>query len=326
MMRALVSSVAIAVLAAIGGRAGALEPERPGQESFLQRAAFADGRLWTLSDAGELSSIGVRKDARLVERLSEPALDLCVSDGHPLVVTGKPEISPAWTLWRRVAGQWTSEATVKTEGDDLVALDCGPGRVTLVTSGRLIDLAEGKQSVTALSERLRSGLVTSTLVTDTHVFVGIDKGEFGGGLRRVDRKTGEVKAVASVESAPVNGIAPAPGRPGCVVAAVGLVHRMSYGRLVEICGDAVRTIFSKRRGGETVAFFGVAATGDGLWAAGIDGLYHLGVGAAVRATPLPSFTNVRGIRVAFMSRLALVLTSINQRRSLSGDVPMVVAR
>ena len=42
---------------------------RAGQESFLSRAVFADGRLWVLSDAGQVSSITQGKNVRVEERL-----------------------------------------------------------------------------------------------------------------------------------------------------------------------------------------------------------------------------------------------------------------
>ena len=95
--------------------------------------------------------------------------------------------------------------------------------------------------------------------------------------------------------------------PGCVVAAIGLVHMMSHGRLVEICGDEVRTLLSRpyktgTSGGRlerddfvTVAFFGVARSGAGLLAAGVDGLYRVSAQGAERE-PLPAFRGVGGIR------------------------------
>ena len=56
----------IAVLAAlISSPVAALEPRRAGQEDSLTRAFFSEGRLWLLSDAGELSSIVEGKDTRV---------------------------------------------------------------------------------------------------------------------------------------------------------------------------------------------------------------------------------------------------------------------
>ena len=85
----------------------------------MTRAVFAGGRLWVLSDAGQLSSITEGKDTRVEESLPEPALDLCPQDGHPAVITCEPEGCKNWTLRRWATGKWSVEATVKTERDDL---------------------------------------------------------------------------------------------------------------------------------------------------------------------------------------------------------------
>src|SRR6185295_5454288 len=89
---------------------------------------------------------------------------------------------------------------------------------------------------------------------------------------------------------PVNGIVTAPWKPTCVVAAIGLVHFESSGRLVEICGDTVRRLFFRplargaprqntstddEKDSATVAFFGLTRVGEEVWAVGIDGLYRM---------------------------------------------------
>jgi hypothetical protein len=57
---ATLSTVILTASAAIGQ-----EPRRPDQEAYLSRAAFADGRLWLLSDAGDLWSIAEGKGERV---------------------------------------------------------------------------------------------------------------------------------------------------------------------------------------------------------------------------------------------------------------------
>jgi len=225
--------------------------------------------------------------------------------------------------------------------------------VMLLTTNRLIDASSGKQSAVALSEKLQVGLVTSVLVTADQVYVGTNRGEWGGGLRRIDRRSGRVTVIEqnttwdpcsgplNAECDPVNGIAAEPWNPGCIAVAIGLVHLSPRGRIVEVCRDRVQRLYYRPSGEEasgqlkkpgdepfqTVAFFGLTREGNALWAAGIDGIYRIENGATERSAPLPSFKKIGDFRVSFdLPHLVVVLTNINQRRSLSGAVPMLVPR
>jgi hypothetical protein len=351
-MPMLVRLVLLGIIAAMPMQASALEAERPGQESFLTRAIFAEGRIWVLSDAGDLSSIAEGQDARSVEALPEKALDLCVRDGHPVVVTGAKDGSE-WTLRQRSDGVWSTAATIQTDGDGLLALDCAASGITLLTTRRLIELdGKGKrQSAVTLSGTLGRG-ISSTYGTSDQFFVGFNGGEWGGGLRRIDRRSGNITIVEAKSSGdlcagplntacdPVNGISADPWKPDCVVAAIGLIHFDPHGRLVEVCGDQVQRLYFKPFGKtgsanrykddepfRTVAFFGLTREGDTLWAAGIDGIYGIGPGGATQLIPLPRLKDIGGISVSFdLPRFVLVLTNINRRRSISGAVPLLVPR
>src|SRR5262249_30659008 len=133
---------------------------------------------------------------------------------------------------------------------------------------------------------------------------------------------------------PVNGIARLPWQPDCIAIAIGLVHFVPHGRITKICGTVVESLYSKPlKGDPTVAvvgdeaFFGLTQRGDVLWSVGIDGLYKIGAAAAVQSIPMPEFNEYDGVWVSFAQpELVLVLTNINQRRSISGAVPLLVPR
>lgn len=342
----------VALLSGFSARAFALEPARAGQESFLVRAVFAENELWALSDAGKLIRIGVDSNTPLNVQLPEPALDLCLLGGRPAVITCDGSACEKWTLRRWGNGNWVTEAAVQAEHDRTLALSCDTGKPVLLTNRRLIDLSPSQPGSVTLSEELRFGVVSSVHLTQDWVFVGINAGEWGGGLTRIDRRTGKVGVIEAnatgglcagplnTKCDPVNGIADEPGRPDCVVVAVGLVHFSPQGRLVEVCGERVGRLYFKPYGPEgdrkhsgsdepfsTVAFFGLTRDGDSLWAVGIDGIYRVEQGKVAEVVPLPEFKEVGAFRVSFaLPRLVLLLTSANQRHSISGSVPMVVPR
>ena len=231
----------------------------------------------------------------------------------------------------------------------------GSGGVeTLLTSRRLIGVGKDSTLHTVnLSGKLHPGLVSASLDDGSDFFVAINAGEWGGGIQRIRKDTGEVAAVEknangelcggplNSDCDPVNGIAAEPWNPNCLAAAVGLVHMMAHGTIVEVCGDKIRSLYTKpypsnmwagRLKGrtpprETVAFFGLTSSGGSLWAVGVDGLYRIDQSGAATFTPLPRFRTIGGIDVSFDNpQVVLVMTSANERHSVSGRVPMLVPR
>ena len=128
------SSLSIVLL--LSGTMSAQEPPRPGQENFLSRAVFADGRLWLLSDAGELSTIVPGQKVRVDAHLPEPVLDICASGGVLRALTCARGSCTTWTLRHWAGASWTTTGTIRADGDrpaDFAAtvgasVDVGVGR------------------------------------------------------------------------------------------------------------------------------------------------------------------------------------------------------
>jgi hypothetical protein len=252
------------------------------------------------------------------------------------------------------ANGWTIEATIDARGEYFVTLICGSGATAVLTTKRLITLGAGAVSEVALDGELDWGLAT-TLMTAGTVYAGFNKGEWGGGLRAIDRKTGRIRLIENkdgdlcggllnTECDPVNGLATLPWNPDCVAAAIGLVHMDADGHIVTVCGptggDQVRMLYRKQFGErypnmdlppedayQTMPFFGLATVGGKLLAAGGDGLYTIGETGDAEFEPMPDFKEIGPFHVSFAKPgVVLVLTLVNQRHSVSGATPMLVVR
>jgi hypothetical protein len=286
--------------------------------------------------------------------LPEPVLDLWSQGRQPAVIKCGHDSCTDWTLRERVDGLWTVTARVSTEGDRLVAVSHVDGTVTLLTRRRIIEIVGDRQTATALLQPLRTRPVASVYIAPASIFIGFNAGEWGGGLQRIDRKTGEVLAIErntsgelcggplNTECDPVNDIAAEPWKPECIAVAVGLVHFAPHGRIVEVCGDIVRRLYVKPYGKQppgnevtrkydepfsTVAFFGLSRRAGTLWAIGIDGIYQIGPEGVTQSAPLPRFKQIDGLSVSFdLPDVVVVLTDINRRLSISGSVPILVPR
>jgi len=327
------------------------EPARDEIDSstFISRAVFADGKLWVLADNGELSSITPGATTREFAQLPEPPVDICRTPTGVAALTCSGTRCSSWTLRRRIDGQWNTGEVIATRGEPLVALHCDGSSGLIVSTRRAIDVSK-PQSALRFSRAISKDLVAATHVTKEYIFVGLNAGEWGGGLTRIDRRTGRVEVIEKklgdgackepLDAAcdPVNAIVDAPDKPGCVLVAIGLVHFLAHGRIVEVCGRDVRTVYSRTfkfnvENEEMAnleneeAFFGLAAAGTQRIAVGVAGLYRFSGAPQPLISPLPEFKVVDGICVNFdQSDVALVLTTINRRRSVSGNTPLLVLR
>lgn len=320
----------------------AMEPVRPGQEDSVRRIVFADQRLWLLSDAGEVWVVREGQEGGQKAQTPDAVFDICVQNGAPIIATASRDRPTIWRLRRWQDGRWADAAAVPVEDDGLVAMACEPDRVVVLTSRRIIDLGATRR-VTTLSNRAPVRPVSVVLATPDYLYVGLNAGEWGGGLKRIDRATGAVQTLARNESGdlcggplsgcdPVNGLAASPWKPDCIVAAVGLIHMTGVGRLVEVCGDRIKSLYSEpcpgaRGSGDcTTPFFGIAPVGRTLLAVAPDELVTLdGSGRSTRETGL-HFQTYGPFQVSFAPSFVVVRTSANRRHSLSGVTPLITAR
>jgi hypothetical protein len=342
------STLAMVALVVAGSTATqALQPDAPSGESFVRRAVFVAGRVWILSGSGHLSSIAANEVAPRQETLPDPAYDLCSQQQRPLVVTCPREQCRTWMLRQWSSGKWSVRANVPTEGDELVAVSCDDDRTSLVTTRRLIDITSEGQSSTGLSGQLRLGLISVTYDTPYQLYVGFDRGEWGGGLFRIIRSNGAVLEIQQNDGKdlcggplntgcdPVNAIVSEPAKPDCVVAAIGLEHFVSHGRLVRVCGDRVEPFYNEtyktplngRAIVATVPFYGLVRQGDILWAISDKKIYRFESGRLASSISLPSFKNIGGIDISFdLPQFVVLYTEINAELAVSGSVPMLIPR
>ncbi len=88
------------------------------------------------------------------------------------------------------------------------------------------------------------------------LYAGYDRGEWGGGLRRVDLPGGAISFVTGEGEGlctgalnpacdPIVGLFPDRARPGCVIVGSGISHLgISKGQVYRVCGSAIEPVFS----------------------------------------------------------------------------------
>jgi hypothetical protein len=350
--------IAATPLIALGSSAPPRPPEPP-LPSIVKAVSGDNGDVWLLGEDGSIFTIEERVENHSAIALPERAQDLC-EGSTPVALTTSGNASTGWMVRRWRNGKWTAFARIVPEGDEVVGLACDGNDVALLTSKRLIQIDANGERVVKLSGDLHPALVNSTLLsTPEAIYLGQNKGEWGGGLSRIDRRNGRIAAVESNVSNtlcggplnggcdPVNGLVRDPWKPGCIIASIGLVHMAPHGRIVEVCGTNVRRLYfrvhpeaikyegaaaSKPQGDgddepfSTEAFYGIVARGNDVWVAGTAGLYHFTSTSDPKISDIPPFHSIAGIRLSkAVPGLTLILTDINGKASVGGAVPLMVA-
>lgn len=150
------------------------------------------------------------------------------------------------------------------------------------------------------------------------IYLGVNRGEWGGGLRRIDVATGAIAFVTergedlcggvfNPDCSPIVGVFPDPGDPACVIAGSGLSHMgLSHGLVARVCGDAITPLFSAPMPesdglfplpGQDWPFRGLVETADG-WLAVSEGRYFRSRDGRVEEAPLPELAEWSGLRIS----------------------------
>lgn len=336
----------------------ATERAPPSPERNASRALFTGGRLYLVT--GDHRLVSVAEGETSLTRHDPPGgpvLDACARRGDDAVLAliGGEQGERNWAVSRWQGGEWVQLRVIAQDGDAPVALSCTPDGVFLLTSTRFIDLTPVRPTILRLQGEPIHALVTAAVhVTPEAVFVGLNAGEWGGGLRRIDRRSGRIETLErnatgglcdgplNTSCDPVQGLATIPWRPECVAAAIGLIHMMAHGRLTMICPGRIEQLYVATDGvienperardaalGRygSVAFFGLAASGNSLIAIGHNGVHRIAADGTATHVPLPRFIRVEGVLVSFaLPDVVLAITGINGRASVSGAVPIVSVR
>ncbi len=349
-----------AVLFLIGG-CNSKPEEDPGQRGpsgRISRAAFFDGKVWIVREDGSLSSFSEEDEAPRVHRLGGATLDVC-SDGRSLWAVTEGQ---KWTLHSWQSGRWTNVRQVDGGGDFLVSLGCGPEGPLLAMNRRLVEFNGSGETSTPLSKSIVPHELTPVdpasepplgivMVIEEQALVGLDMGEWGGGLRRIDRRSGRVEVLEKMEGDLCEGalntncdrvqaLVEIPWRSGCFAVAIDVGHG-GHGRVTGVCQKQIEQLFAARdgvpqaiRNGEdnwrgggfgSTPFLGAVASGQDLILASGQGLYRMGRGG-VDYLGWPEFREVGDISVSFSVPGAVLIAQNTDSEYVRYDPVKLVPR
>jgi hypothetical protein len=314
-----------------------------------------EGKLWLrgTNGSGGLVSLDLADDSRQVH-FERGVLDF-KKIGHDLCVVRWPTSDNrevVLSVWKKDRFEDLAKFSFSKQDYPIALVNSANSPVILsLASIRSLSADKHEWYEIKLKGKLRGGYqeTAGTPLAGNSVYLGFNNGEWGGGLQRVELRTGAVTNIerrdtkelcaGPLNSAcdPVTDVIPDPQNKDCILAAVGLVHMFSHGRILRVCGKDASLIFEKTHftldgpnGHElkvTEAFFGLTlATDGGFWAITPEKLYHFGAdGTEKEEYALPELKPVSGI---YLSRelpgVIVVRTDANWAVSVSGYTPILI--
>lgn len=209
------------------------------------------------------------------------------------------------------------ERRISFRGDPIALFTTPGGPGVLTTANALLPTGSG------WSRRRLAGAPDPyahvSPLTGNSLFVGYNRGEWGGGLRRIDTSTGSISIVKEAgdttcgsrldpECAPVVGIISDELDKGCVLVGASLAHLSGrYGEVVRVCEDRITPVFADpmpvvpnslvNRAGQTWPFDSLVVT-DGGWVAVGQDRFALADGADVTMGDIPDLRAWAGLQVS----------------------------
>lgn len=279
--------------------------------SIIEGAATEDA-LWLRGSSKKV----VRFDRQSGERSTTATgvVDVLLDGPHLWALI---EVNANHSLVRDLWDESLPDLNIRFGGSPLALLPTpnGPGVLTTTTLWLPDSDRWERRPLAALME---SGPSASGMAGD-EVFVGYNRGEWGGGLRRLDATTGTIAFMKEQsdrtcggrldpECAPVVGLLADADNEGCVLVGASLAHMSTrYGEVLRVCNDDITLVFSDplpvapnsivNRLGQTWPFTGLVKTEDGWVAVGQD-RFARARASAVTVGEVPALRSWAGLQIS----------------------------
>lgn len=320
----------------------------------ITNAVAFDSKLWVLGSAHDdknktssLVSFGLSDGARQLQ--FSDVVAIAKSPGHLWVLRQTDTRDFVASEWQ--GGKFTNDNELSLPSGDLFMALALKGDTPVVVARHSVRVSTGKDWD---STKLRGPLVddiawgsatASFSKSGNLLYLGLNRGEYGGGLLRIDVSSGEITRLGSDEISKggsgtvlsakdtVTAIVTDAQSPDCVIAALGMLRPQSAGRLVRACGDTATVVLDKmstiQQDGQNIdfneAFLGAAATNDGFWAVSDGALYRFHQSGEPERISFPGASVWGSLRTnRDRTDMIVVVTDMNTTMMANGSTPIVV--
>jgi hypothetical protein len=218
---------------------------------------YANDKVWLRGVDRTLHA--ARKGARHPTRYlaSEQVLDLHVTPHGKLWVLALDPHSGDARVWQRDTSGFAPIFEMAAPNFPLHAITDQDDEPMILGERAIFWTRDGALRSVSLDGEVRPGkvrMLAFAAANDGSAYVGINSGEWGGALARVDLENGEIRGIVRKDGPglctgplnpncdPITDVVQDPDSPRCVLASVGLSHFIQTGRLLRVCGEHVHVI------------------------------------------------------------------------------------
>jgi hypothetical protein len=290
--------------------------------------AATRARLWLLNDKGAVVAFD-RGAGKKTVLATEGVRDILRAGGVTVALRTAPDGAGALVVTDLETG---AALTPTVRGEAAALARAGADWVVLAKDAVLrSDGGPWRREPYKPFDRRGFGGVVAAALPDGSVYVGLNHGEWGGGLWRLTRGSEEAVRVEAVNE-PVTAVIADPDRPGCVLAATGLIHIViARGAVTRVCGSTAEIVFEKALEDSgngppmrnLLPIFGLARGAEG-WIAVAPGQVVTSERGAVRVVPMPPLQPWSSLRIAESEGALFLLTDANWAHSVSGYTPLLI--
>jgi hypothetical protein len=323
----------------------------------IKKVLFDSDRLWILALDGTLTTLDLKLGTKEVVAPDKLVFDIYRGSAKQLYLLGGASLdSRQLHVWQKTATSWTTLAEIQRDGRDAVLglKEYRDGLLVLTQRKIYLQDRAGSARTVQIKKALPAAYQTPFAVTDDgYIYLGINQGEWGGGLIQVSIDSGEVKGREQKDKPdpcagplnpdcdPVTGVIRDPADSSCVIASIGLRHFMEQGRLIRVCKESVSVVFSKSYAEEdktksadqqfeehsTEAIFDLVPGENDYWAVTGRRVYHFTPGSEPTFHAIPKLRTLSGINLNDeITNIIVVSTDINWAKSLSGYTPLIALK
>ena len=275
-----------------------------------------NGMIYALNRDGEILLINEAKNTAEKIGITEKVNDICFYKGSITIFSAIGEKKNKIEISELKNGNFIKTKSLHIGDDFYLTANCQEKDIIIITNHNLIFLKEQKNKkipIISIPNRISFYGIKTSNITNGKLYLGANRGEWGGFLYQINLKTGNFKSISAISGDlcegvfnpscdPVNSIITSPWNNKCILFSIGLEHMLSQGKINEYCEGKMREFFTTKPQSDdkilkelyencTIPFYEIVAKNNKIIAISPFGLFQINQDGQFNKEKYPEFSD-----------------------------------